>query len=113
VEIGTEAAQFPEKKYINGIFLAVWTSTLKSLPLWNEPKYMQIWQYADLKKKKTLIFVHLLYVIVLYNREVRSEISGFASSFNWKLTDNINNSTFPTQLAGQAGQQLIHILSFF
>jgi hypothetical protein len=23
VEIGTEAAQFPEKKYINGIFLAV------------------------------------------------------------------------------------------
>jgi hypothetical protein len=24
VEIGTEAAQFPEKEYINGIFLAVW-----------------------------------------------------------------------------------------
>jgi hypothetical protein len=24
VEVGTEAAQFPEKKYINGIFLAVW-----------------------------------------------------------------------------------------
>ncbi len=24
VEIGTEAAQFPEKKYINGIFLAVY-----------------------------------------------------------------------------------------
>jgi hypothetical protein len=24
VEIGTEAAQFPEKKYINGIFVAVW-----------------------------------------------------------------------------------------
>jgi hypothetical protein len=24
VEIGTEAAQFPEKKYIDGIFLAVW-----------------------------------------------------------------------------------------
>jgi hypothetical protein len=23
VEIGTEAAQFPEKEYINGIFLAV------------------------------------------------------------------------------------------
>jgi hypothetical protein len=23
VEIGTEAAQFPEKKYINGIFVAV------------------------------------------------------------------------------------------
>jgi hypothetical protein len=26
VEIGTEAAQFPEKEYINGIFLAVWIS---------------------------------------------------------------------------------------
>jgi hypothetical protein len=24
VEIGTEAAQFPEKKYISGIFFAVW-----------------------------------------------------------------------------------------
>jgi hypothetical protein len=24
VEIGTEAAQFPEKEYINVIFLAVW-----------------------------------------------------------------------------------------
>ncbi len=24
VEIGTEAAQFPEKEYINGIFFAVW-----------------------------------------------------------------------------------------
>jgi hypothetical protein len=26
VEIGTEAAPFPEKEYINGIFLAVCTS---------------------------------------------------------------------------------------
>jgi hypothetical protein len=24
VEIGTEAAQFPEKEYIDGIFVAVW-----------------------------------------------------------------------------------------
>jgi hypothetical protein len=24
VEIGTEAAQLPEKEYINGIFFAVW-----------------------------------------------------------------------------------------
>jgi hypothetical protein len=42
---------------------------------------------------------------------VHSGISGFASSFNWKLTDNINNSTFPTQLAGQAGQLLTEIHS--
>jgi hypothetical protein len=27
VEIGTEAAQFPEKDYINGIFVAVCTCT--------------------------------------------------------------------------------------
>jgi hypothetical protein len=27
VEIGTEAAQFPGKEYINGIFLAVWAPT--------------------------------------------------------------------------------------
>jgi hypothetical protein len=26
VEIGTEAAQFPEKEYINGIFVAVYHS---------------------------------------------------------------------------------------
>ncbi len=27
VEIGTEAVQFPEKEYINGIFVAVYTQT--------------------------------------------------------------------------------------
>ncbi len=30
VEIVTEAAQFPEKEYINGIFVAVWGLILKS-----------------------------------------------------------------------------------
>jgi hypothetical protein len=29
VEIGTEAAQFPEKKYINGIFSAVRISNVR------------------------------------------------------------------------------------
>jgi hypothetical protein len=29
VEIGTEAAQFPEKEYINEIFLAVWVRPLQ------------------------------------------------------------------------------------
>jgi hypothetical protein len=28
VEIGTEATQFPEKEYINGIFLAVYTEKI-------------------------------------------------------------------------------------
>jgi hypothetical protein len=29
VEMGTEAAQFPEKEYINGIFLAVYNAEYK------------------------------------------------------------------------------------
>jgi hypothetical protein len=32
VEITTEAAQFPEKEYISGIFLAVWDVTYQTLP---------------------------------------------------------------------------------
>jgi hypothetical protein len=28
VEIGTEAVQFPEKEYINGIFVAVWSKKI-------------------------------------------------------------------------------------
>jgi hypothetical protein len=39
VEIGAEAALFPEKEYISGIFVAVWkTSTkiaFKEFHLWN------------------------------------------------------------------------------
>jgi hypothetical protein len=31
VEIGAKAAQFPEKKYKNGIFLAVWVRTLPKI----------------------------------------------------------------------------------
>jgi hypothetical protein len=33
VEIGTEAAQFPEKEYTNGIFLAVWVQIEHMLKL--------------------------------------------------------------------------------
>ncbi len=33
VKIGTEAAQFPEKEYINGIFVAVQVNRFKNLPL--------------------------------------------------------------------------------
>jgi hypothetical protein len=32
VEIGTEAAQFREKEYTNGIFLAVWPEIIKLFP---------------------------------------------------------------------------------
>ncbi len=36
-EIGTEAAQFPEKEYINGIFVAVYCTDLRKCILvsWN------------------------------------------------------------------------------
>jgi hypothetical protein len=33
VEIGTEAVQFPEKEYINWIFLAVWYTLVASVPV--------------------------------------------------------------------------------
>jgi hypothetical protein len=33
VEIGTEAAQFPEKEYITGIFFAVWRNEIKVLSI--------------------------------------------------------------------------------
>jgi hypothetical protein len=34
VEIGAETAQFPEKEYINGIAVAVWTIICKSRKTW-------------------------------------------------------------------------------
>ncbi len=42
VEIGTEAAKFPEKKYLNGIFLGVWDNpvpqkTCKYIKRWVSP----------------------------------------------------------------------------
>jgi hypothetical protein len=41
LEIGTEAAQFPEKKYTNGIFLAVHPSTAEKMPLNICPLYTE------------------------------------------------------------------------
>ncbi len=34
VEVGTEAAQFPEKEYINGVFFAVQSRTQNKQDLW-------------------------------------------------------------------------------
>ncbi len=43
-EIGTEAAQFPEKEYTNGIFLAVYISVSKYLlaSYWSEQVLISI-----------------------------------------------------------------------
>ncbi len=37
VEIGTEAAQFPDKEYINGIFIAVQGQTMHKLQMLSDP----------------------------------------------------------------------------
>ncbi len=37
VEIGTEAAQFPEREYINGIFSAVFEQTMHKLHMLSDP----------------------------------------------------------------------------
>jgi hypothetical protein len=46
VEIRTEAAQFPEKEYINGIFLAVWSLDLNritlGLPIYSSSVYRNL-----------------------------------------------------------------------
>ncbi len=34
VDIGTEAAQFPEKEYVNGIFVAVQVNTRSQILCW-------------------------------------------------------------------------------
>jgi hypothetical protein len=39
VEIGTKAAQFPEKECINGIFLAV--TVLVAWPFWSPPPLLE------------------------------------------------------------------------
>jgi hypothetical protein len=55
VEIGTEAAQFPEKEYINGIFVAMWDSAGQRIQcriLQQIAKNSQHWFKANLKLEK-------------------------------------------------------------
>ncbi len=47
VEIGTEAAQFPEKEYINGIFLAVHHIEEELDPDWEPLKSKKLDPYLD------------------------------------------------------------------
>jgi hypothetical protein len=50
VEIGAEAAQFPEKEYINGIAVAVWAS-----PLWPLASVR-----ATVRDRRVIIHFHLV-----------------------------------------------------
>jgi hypothetical protein len=51
VEIGTEAAQFPEREYINGIFVAVY---FKCLTLINHGLDLTEGETPGVKDKETL-----------------------------------------------------------
>jgi hypothetical protein len=53
VEIGTEAAQFPEKEYINGIFVAVFN--MHSLLYWIWSPKIQNIGILDLKDDKKVV----------------------------------------------------------
>ncbi len=51
VEIGAEAALFPEKEYISGVFVAVWTAWAATAPLHrkgllSETKGHDVWQQS-------------------------------------------------------------------
>ncbi len=52
VEIGTEAAQFPEKEYINGIFLAMYRLLLL--------------KFQILTVKKDILLLHVFTVHTVY-----------------------------------------------
>ena len=54
VEIGTEAEQFPEKKYINGIFIAV-----------HSDAYLQI---NGTKDQRTCINRTFIKVVIIYSK---------------------------------------------
>jgi hypothetical protein len=53
VEIGTEAARFPENEYINGIFVAVYN--MHSLLYWIWPPKIQNIGIQDLKDDKKVV----------------------------------------------------------
>ncbi len=47
VEIGTEAAQFPEKEYITGIFLAVLLHRF-----WNQNNFFAFYDFSSFEAKQ-------------------------------------------------------------
>jgi hypothetical protein len=55
VEIGTEAAQFPEKEYIKGIFVAVWVTALyfHTQPMLLRLLFEQPWYYRVILGTRT------------------------------------------------------------
>ncbi len=63
VEIGTEAAQFPEKEYINRIFLAaknMWSEAYTEL---RNPKMYQLYVLNPLLDHVSLVWYTLIYFV--------------------------------------------------
>ncbi len=65
VEVGTDAAQFPEKEYINGIFVAVWLSDAPANRL-HLNHYLSICSYLFLNCADT----SYVYFVNFYNFNV-------------------------------------------
>jgi len=76
VEIGTEAAQVPEKEYINGIFVAVHSSrpTVKKKKSGIGHKYLYelLKKYILTCRKETMNAGHCLYI--LYSCRTKSPV---------------------------------------
>jgi hypothetical protein len=61
VEIGAEAAQFPEKEYINGIAVAVYVWQCSAFPLWTYSmlyiNLLALIKYPAIEKSKGPVFL--------------------------------------------------------
>ena len=69
VETGTEAAQFPEKEYINGIFVAVRTNLMKVRRLTgSSTRGLKRLDPSFQPPMASIVFSSLLYVFSAANR---------------------------------------------
>ncbi len=63
VKIGTEAAQFPEKEYINGIFVAVWVKWELWIIFKDKKRIRESgrWQTLKTGPKRSFLFANFLF----------------------------------------------------
>jgi hypothetical protein len=80
VEIGTEAAQFPEKEYINGIFLAVWL--LITFYILNNTMTHVTLQFKNDKSSRHFDSTERIFSIFFSRKKVTGGVN-FSTSFPW------------------------------